>query len=99
MVWPSLTNEKVAWPSFAFLPASPSRKQPRRCRSRPKRSTAIGGWPKPGCAKNFSTVTPERWREIEQLFHSALEHAPDERAVFLDHACADPAMRKEVEAL
>jgi serine/threonine protein kinase/Tfp pilus assembly protein PilF len=44
-------------------------------------------------------VTPERWREIEQLFHSALERAPDERAAFLDHACADPAMRKEVEAL
>jgi serine/threonine-protein kinase len=44
-------------------------------------------------------VTSERWREIEQLFHSALERAPDERAAFLDNACRDSAMRKEVEAL
>jgi serine/threonine protein kinase len=44
-------------------------------------------------------VTPERWREIEQLFHSALERPPTDRAVFLNNACPDPAMRKEVEAL
>ena len=44
-------------------------------------------------------MTPERWREIEHLFHSALEHAPNERAAFLDSVCHDPATRKEVEAL
>ena len=44
-------------------------------------------------------MTPERWREIEQLFHSALERASDERGTFLDHACRDPDMRQEVEAL
>ena len=44
-------------------------------------------------------MTPERWREIEQLFHAALERAPGKRAAFLDNACRDPAMRAEVEAL
>jgi serine/threonine protein kinase/tetratricopeptide (TPR) repeat protein len=44
-------------------------------------------------------VTPEHWREIEQVFHSALERGPNERTPFLDEACRDPAMRKEVEAL
>ncbi len=44
-------------------------------------------------------MTPDRWREIEQVFHPALERAPNERAAFLDEACRDPAMRKEVEAL
>ena len=46
-----------------------------------------------------ATVTPERWREIEQLFHAALERAPHERGTFLANACSDPAMRTEVEAL
>jgi eukaryotic-like serine/threonine-protein kinase len=44
-------------------------------------------------------VTAERWQEIEQLFHAALERAPNERIAFLDGACRDPAIRKEVEAL
>jgi eukaryotic-like serine/threonine-protein kinase len=44
-------------------------------------------------------MTPERWGEVEDLFHAALERAPDERGTFLDSACHDPDMRKEVEAL
>jgi serine/threonine protein kinase len=45
-------------------------------------------------------VNPERWAEIERLYHLALERPPAERATFLDHACPDDAaLRDEVIAL
>src|SRR5262245_7981872 len=45
-------------------------------------------------------MTPERWQRVNELFHSALEREPAQRAAFLDQACADdPEMRKEVESL
>ena len=46
------------------------------------------------------TVTPERLREIERLFHEARERPPAERDAFLARACAhDSALRREVESL
>ena len=45
-------------------------------------------------------MEPERWRRIEKLYHSALEVAEDQRATFLQQACAgDDALRQEVESL
>ena len=45
-------------------------------------------------------VTPERWAQVKQAFQSALELAPDERAIYLDGFCAaEPELRKEVESL
>ena len=45
-------------------------------------------------------MTPERWAEIEELFHRAAESDPASRQALLDNACSDdPALRKEVEAL
>ena len=45
-------------------------------------------------------MTPERWQQIDQLFHSALERAPQERALFITEACAgDEALKREVESL
>jgi eukaryotic-like serine/threonine-protein kinase len=45
-------------------------------------------------------LTPERWAEIEELFHRAAECDPAVRSGLLDNACSDdPALRKEVEAL
>ncbi len=42
----------------------------------------------------------ERWQQIDQLFHSALERHSSERAVFLSQACAgDDSLRSEVESL
>jgi len=39
-------------------------------------------------------------KRIEELFHAALERNPEERACFLDAACAgDAGLREEVEAL
>lgn len=40
----------------------------------------------------------EQWKEVERLYHAALECAPEQRADFLDEACAgDVDLRKEVE--
>src|SRR5687768_14971159 len=45
-------------------------------------------------------MTPERWQQLKQIFQSALERKPAERAAFLNQACADdPALRSEVESL
>jgi eukaryotic-like serine/threonine-protein kinase len=42
----------------------------------------------------------ERWKQVNDLFQSALEHAPGERVAFLDEACHDDEdMRREVESL
>ena len=45
-------------------------------------------------------MTPDRWQQIDQLFHAALERPPEDRPAFLDTACAgDPDLRREVESL
>ena len=45
-------------------------------------------------------MTPERWRQVEEIFHAALSRGERERAAFLVHACAgDLALRREVESL
>jgi serine/threonine protein kinase len=45
-------------------------------------------------------MNPERWRQIEDLFHAALERTPEVRPVFLDGACREDAeLRREVESL
>jgi serine/threonine protein kinase len=45
-------------------------------------------------------LTPERWAQIEELFHRAAECEPERRTGLLDEACSDdPELRREVEAL
>jgi eukaryotic-like serine/threonine-protein kinase len=45
-------------------------------------------------------LTPERWAQIEELFHRAAECEPQRRTSLLDEACSnDPELRKEVAAL
>jgi Tol biopolymer transport system component len=45
-------------------------------------------------------MKPDRWQEIEQLYHAALERREGERAAFLEQACAgDDTLRQEVESL
>jgi eukaryotic-like serine/threonine-protein kinase len=45
-------------------------------------------------------MTPERWQEIEQLYHAALERDESQRAAYLCEVCAgDDALRQEVESL
>jgi len=45
-------------------------------------------------------MTPERYQQIEQLYHAALELDTSQRAAFLDRACVgDEGLRQEVESL
>ena len=45
-------------------------------------------------------MKPERWQQIERLYHAALERKPAERAAFLREACAgEDAVRSEIESL
>ncbi len=45
-------------------------------------------------------MTPERWAQIEELFHRVAECDPPRRTALLDEACAnDLELRQHVEAL
>jgi tRNA A-37 threonylcarbamoyl transferase component Bud32 len=45
-------------------------------------------------------MTPERWQQIERLFHAAREVPATERAAYIGEQCAgDDALRGEVESL
>jgi len=41
----------------------------------------------------------ERWRDVEQLYHAALERDPRDRSRFLQQVCPDEQLRGEVESL
>jgi len=41
----------------------------------------------------------EQWNQVEELYHAALEQPAAQRAAFLKSACADEALRREVESL
>jgi serine/threonine-protein kinase len=44
-------------------------------------------------------MAPDKWRQVEELFHKAADLPPARRAGFLDGACGDDDLRREVEAL
>jgi eukaryotic-like serine/threonine-protein kinase len=44
-------------------------------------------------------VTPDRWQEVKNLLAAALERPPQERSGYLEQACSEPALRREVESL
>ena len=45
-------------------------------------------------------MSQEHWRKVEELFHAALECAPEARPKFLDRACSgDTDLRRQVELL
>ena len=42
----------------------------------------------------------DRWREVERIYHAALERDPDQRAAFVRETCAgDEALLREVQSL
>ncbi len=54
----------------------------------------------PGTDRATTLMKAERWEKVIDLFQSALERAPGERAAFLDETCHDDeGMRREVESL
>src|SRR5688572_30014598 len=55
-----------------------------------------------GKARFYGTnkMTPERWQQIKEVFHLALECEPAQRSSFLSRACDnDSALQREVESL
>src|SRR5947207_4369478 len=53
-----------------------------------------------GAERERNWMKDERWEKVIDLFQSAPERAPEERAAFLDEACHDDeGMRREVESL
>ena len=45
-------------------------------------------------------MKPERWQNVERIYHSALQRDGSQRRLFLDRECAqDQALRREVESL
>lgn len=52
------------------------------------------------CSKLTTPMTPERWQQVKEIFHSALQHEPARRQTFLTEACGnDNELRLEVESL
>src|SRR5215472_10675056 len=51
-------------------------------------------------AESTASLTPERWSQIQTVFHAALDCDPEDQPAFLDRACAeDVELRAEVESL
>src|SRR5215468_6230182 len=45
-------------------------------------------------------MTPERWSQIEKLYHEAQERSPTDRVAFLDEVCRDDVeLKHQVESL
>src|SRR6478752_7279831 len=54
----------------------------------------------PRTERGRKLMKAERWKQVNDLFQSAVERAPEERAAFLDESCHDDeGMRREVESL
>src|SRR3954447_17793565 len=54
----------------------------------------------PRTERGRKLMKPDRWKQVNDLFQSAVERAPGERAAFLDKSCyGDEGMRREVESL
>src|SRR6187401_126628 len=54
----------------------------------------------PRTERGRKLMKPERWKQVNDLFQSAVERAPGERAAFLDESCyGDEGIRREVESL
>ena len=52
-----------------------------------------------GSDKQERAMTPERWKQIDELAQSAIDRGGDERAAFLEEACGgDDLLRHEVES-
>jgi serine/threonine-protein kinase len=52
-----------------------------------------------GNEQGRTEVTPEHWQEVKAVLAGALEREPAERSTYLDQACPEPSLRREVESL
>jgi eukaryotic-like serine/threonine-protein kinase len=53
-----------------------------------------------GVERGRNLMNAKRWKQVNDLFQSTVERAPEERAAFLDESChSDEDIRREVESL
>src|SRR3984885_11553170 len=45
------------------------------------------------------SMDPQRWQQLKQVLAAALEREPAGRSAYLDRACPEPSLRREVESL
>src|SRR5215472_76642 len=94
---------RAASSSFDTSEGCPWMKPPRRYKFPPEPWPASGTWPRLGWAVNSARgqlMEPERWRQVEEVFHAALECDPGQRSAYLDSSCGgDALLREEVESL
>src|SRR5882762_756873 len=50
-------------------------------------------------AEGSAQVTPDVWQRVKEVLSGALEREPGDRPAYLDQACAEQSLRKEVESL
>jgi eukaryotic-like serine/threonine-protein kinase len=54
----------------------------------------------PRADRGKTLMNAQRWQQVNDLFHSAVERAPEERTAFLDEACrGDESLCREVKSL
>src|SRR6266516_6805748 len=54
----------------------------------------------PSAERGRNLMKADRWKQVNDLFQSAVERAPGERAAFLHEACQrDEGLRREVDSL
>jgi serine/threonine protein kinase len=44
-------------------------------------------------------MTPDVWQRVKEVLAGALEREPEDRTAYLDHACAEESVRREVDLL
>jgi serine/threonine-protein kinase len=50
-------------------------------------------------AAGAAQVKPEVWHRVKEVLAGALEREPGDRPAYLDHACTEQSLRREVESL
>ena len=71
----------------------------------PRRFSPMFWWCAGGAAwgivvKTVVTMTPERWRQIEEVYHAALEREPEMRDAHVEEKCGgDESLIREVKSL
>jgi eukaryotic-like serine/threonine-protein kinase len=58
------------------------------------------GLASPRADRGRNVMNAQRWQQVNDLFHSAVERSPQERAAFVDEAChGDESLCREVKSL
>ena len=95
-------QEKSGCRAALFWGVVARRDRPRAGHLRRHSGAGVAGGPRVALRSSHRnlSMTPERWREITEIFHAARERDPARREAFVAEACRDdPTLRREVEAM